>query len=131
MMTIDEFIKDKKQPKLIRMDVEGYEYEILKGMKNTLNSEVKILMELHPYPKFLSPKKLDELYQILEEHNYKAKFVVFENKVLENWLTKILYREAGIKLPIVKSNISLNQLKTLVAENRNLAAPNILFEKEK
>jgi FkbM family methyltransferase len=130
MMTIDEFIKDKKTPKLIRMDVEGYEYEILKGMSNTLKSDIKILMELHSIPKYLSPKKLDELYQILEENNFRAKFVVFENKIIEKWLLKFLHKESGEKLPIIAANISLEELKILVKENQYLASPNILFEKE-
>jgi FkbM family methyltransferase len=131
MMTIDEFVKDKKAPKLIRMDVEGYEYEILKGMSSTLKGDIKILMELHPSPKFLGPKKLDELYQTLEQNNFKAKFVVFENKVIENWLFEFFYRESGEKLPIIASNISLDELKRLVETNQKFACPNILFEKQK
>jgi FkbM family methyltransferase len=130
MVTIDEFVKDKQTPKLIRMDVEGYEYEILKGMNNTLKGNVKILMELHAFPKYLTPKKLDEIYNILEQNNYRAKFVVFENKVIENKLLEILYKKSGDKLPVIAADISLQELKRIVKENEYLAAPNVLFEKE-
>ncbi len=132
MMTIDEFVKDKETPNLIRMDVEGYEYEILKGMNRTLKGDVKILMELHAVPKYLSPKKLDEIYGVLEKNNYRAKFVVFENKIIENKLLEFLYKKSGDKLPVIAANISMQELKTFVKENQDLlTAPSILFEKEK
>lgn len=132
MMTIDEFVKDKKMPKLIRMDVEGYEYEILKGMSSTLKSDIKILMELHAVPKYLSPKKLDEIYNMLEQNRFRAKFVVFENKVTENKLVEFFYKKSGDKLPVIAADISMQELKTLIQENQSLlTAPSILFEKEK
>lgn len=131
MTTIDEFVKGKQTPQLIRMDVEGYEYEILKGMNHVLNKDVRILMELHPEPKCLSPKKLDELYQILKQHNFRVKFVVFENKVKENKLLDFFIRKSGNNLPIYAANISIDELRRLVKENQHLASPNILFEKLK
>lgn len=130
MITIDEFIKDKKTPKLIRMDVEGYEYEILKGMKDTLKEDIKILMELHPQPGFMHPNKLQELYQILEKNNFRVKFVVFENKVIENTVIEILNKKSGIELPVVAANMSIQELKQFVIQYQHLAAPNILLEKE-
>ena len=39
--TVDTFFKDKTPPNFIRMDVEGSEYEIIKGMAKTLNREHK------------------------------------------------------------------------------------------
>ena len=39
MMTIDEFMSDGKSVDLIRMDVEGYEAEILKGGESTLMTD--------------------------------------------------------------------------------------------
>lgn len=51
ILSLDEFLKDKSNPDFIRMDVEGYEYFILQGMKNTLKSKhpMKIFIELHPH----------------------------------------------------------------------------------
>ena len=37
VVPVDSFLEDKATPKLIRMDVEGYEYEVLQGMTNTLD----------------------------------------------------------------------------------------------
>ena len=36
MLTIDGVLKDKKKPTLIKIDVEGFETEVLNGMQNTL-----------------------------------------------------------------------------------------------
>ena len=48
---LDTFLEDKRYPDLIRMDVEGYEYNIIKGMKNTLKVKkpLKLFIELHPH----------------------------------------------------------------------------------
>lgn len=129
MMTVDEFVKDKTAPSLVRMDVEGFEYEIIKGMTQTLKGNTKILLELHTQPTCLRPGKLEELLQILEDNHYKIKFIVYEHKVRENWVTRVLLRRAGDQLPITGSNISIHHLKEFIPLYRDLTAPNILFEK--
>jgi FkbM family methyltransferase len=127
--TVDAFFKDKAPPNLIRMDVEGYEYEIIKGMAKTLKGNIKILAELHPLRRYLDPEKMDEIFQILEQNNFRVSFVVFEDKVVENRIVRFLLKKAGNKLPIVASNISMQELKKLVEVNRGLASPNVVFEK--
>jgi len=49
VVTVDDFIIENKMPALIRMDVEGYEGEIIAGMKKTmaLGAPLKIIIELH------------------------------------------------------------------------------------
>ncbi len=131
MMTVDEFVKDKAPPNLVRMDVEGFEYEIIKGMTQTLKGKTKILLELHTQPTCLRPEKLEELLQILKDNHYKIKFIVYEHKVRENLVTRVLLRRAGDQLPIIGSNISIQRLKEFIPLYRDLTvAPNILFEKK-
>lgn len=129
MMTVDQFLVGKKPPSLVRMDVEGFEYEIIKGMEQTLKGKPNILLELHAQPSYLEPEKLDELLQILEDCQYRVKFVVYEHKVRENPITRTLLRHAGDKLPIVGENMSIKQLRQFIPTYRYLTAPNILFEK--
>jgi len=74
ILTVDNFLKDKQNPDLIRMDVEGYEYQILKGMSSTLSLKPKLLMEIHGY--ILSNKQQNEIFSILEDYGYRPKFVV-------------------------------------------------------
>ena len=49
IITIDSFLKDKPYPSFVRMDVEGYETEIIRGMKGVLaqHKPLKIFIELH------------------------------------------------------------------------------------
>jgi len=49
IITLDKFLEGKPYPNIIRMDTEGYEEEIIKGMKRTLSMEkpLKIFMEFH------------------------------------------------------------------------------------
>jgi FkbM family methyltransferase len=128
--TVDTFFKDKAPPNLIRMDVEGYEYEIIKGMAKTLKGNIKILAELHPLRCYIDPEKMDELFQVLEQNNFTVRFVVFEDKVVENRIVRFLLKKAGDKLPIVASNISMQELKKLIEDNPGVASPNVVFEKQ-
>ena len=129
VFTVDAFLKDKVAPNFIRMDVEGYEYEILKGMPKTLSSNIKMLIELHPWRPFLDPAKMNEILDILEQNQFRVKFAVFEEKVEENKVIKLLLKKAGSKLPLVVSNMSIQGLRKLLADNPRLASPNVLFVK--
>ena len=76
--SVDEFISDNEIKKIdfIRMDIEGYEVEVLKGMKKTLNNmKPSILIETHPhfYDENRSfTKQLQYLFRI----NYKVKLII-------------------------------------------------------
>lgn len=61
VMTIPDFIADKKPIDLIRMDVEGFEVEIFDGMKSLLENmkfKAKILFEVH------QPRYNEELHDM-------------------------------------------------------------------
>lgn len=66
--TGDDFLKDKKSPTFIRMDIEGYEYNAIRGMKNTLVNKPKLLIEFHPH--ILSHVEITEILSILKESGY-------------------------------------------------------------
>ena len=129
METVDNFLKDKTPPNLVRMDVEGFEYEIIKGMSETLKGDVKILVELHPLPRYMKPGKMEEIFQILEQNNFTVRFAVFEDKVEETRLIRFLLKKAGDKLPIINSNMSIPEFKKMLKENIQFASPNVVFEK--
>jgi FkbM family methyltransferase len=76
--TLDEFLRDKKQPDLIRMDVEGYEYYIIEGMKNTLNAKrnMKIFMELHSQEMKQAGLKPEVMFTTLLEAGFKPKYFI-------------------------------------------------------
>lgn len=130
METVDDFLEDKSPPNLIRMDVEGYEYQIIKGMAHTLKGNVKILVELHPWRPYLDSQKTNELLGILEQNNFKVQFAVFEDKVPEKGIVRVLQKKAGSKLPVIASNISIRELKKLIQDNYGEVGPNVVFEKK-
>ena len=74
--SFDSYFENKKLPTFIKMDVEGAEIDILKGMKNFLesSSRCKILMELHP--PLYSSKKCIESFELLFKNGFRLeKFV--------------------------------------------------------
>jgi len=126
VVTVDSFLKDKPIPNLIRMDVEGYEYYIIKGMTKTLMENEKILMELHP--PLLPKEKLEEMIQILKEDNYKIQFFVTEHNVNEHKIVKYLMRKGGDNLPVIAFKLTIDELRKLIQADPE-ASPHILFSK--
>ena len=127
LVTVDTFFKDKPSPKLIRMDVEGYEYQIFKGMPETLKGNTRIFMELHYGPPFISIEKMNEFFRLLEENKYRVRFAVFEDKVEDIKVVRALLKKSGYKLPIILTNVSVQELKRVL--EKNPMSPNVLFEK--
>ncbi len=81
--TLDRFVEKNlhKPPTLVRMDVEGYEYQIIKGMLKTLNKNIplKLLIELHPpWLNLMSRKNMEELIDILKSKGFKIKGIFSE-----------------------------------------------------
>jgi FkbM family methyltransferase len=123
--TVDAFLDGKKFPKLVRMDVEGSEYEIILGMKKTLTNNVRLMIELHP--KFLNGK-LDALFDILRNYGYFVRFVVFEAKNKQNCVMRALGAKSGENFSLIAHNLSLSQLRKIIAEHPD-TGPNAIFEK--
>ena len=74
--SFDSYFSNKSLPTFIKMDVEGAEVDILKGMKCFLesSSKCKILMELHPT--LYSPKECIQSFELLFKNGFKLeKFV--------------------------------------------------------
>ena len=125
--TVDTFIRDKQVPNFVRMDVEGYEYEIIKGMQHLLEKNISLLIELHP--DVIISEKMEELLQILEQKKFKIRFVVFEEKIEENPILRSLKRSVrNAQLPIYLFQVSFQELKNAITENPDIA-PNIFFQK--
>jgi len=78
--TLDDFIKNKQKPNLIRMDIEGYEYYVIEGMKNTMKqcNPCKIFIEIHPYQ--MNQKGLDfkKPIKTIFELGFKPRYIVKE-----------------------------------------------------
>jgi len=76
--TMDKFFENKPAPNFIKMDIEGHEVEVFKGMYQTLKRAafpVKILMEVHPMFYSDSHSLEVELKRLLDI-GFKSKYVV-------------------------------------------------------
>lgn len=78
--TLDEFMKDKHLPDLIRMDIEGYEYYILDGMKHTLQAcqNCTMFIEVHPYQMYEKGLDYTKPLQQLFDAGFRPTYVVKE-----------------------------------------------------
>jgi FkbM family methyltransferase len=76
--TLDDFMEDKPYPDIIRMDTEGYEYNILKGMQRILETKkaLSIFMEFHF--RWLGKGKSIELLRILKNANFEIADATYE-----------------------------------------------------
>ena len=77
VVTVDTFLKDKLKPDLIRMDVEGYEYEILQGMTKLLDNKVplKLFIEVHFD---ILMDKIILMVKLLKEKGFEIKVATYE-----------------------------------------------------
>jgi FkbM family methyltransferase len=85
LMTLDRFVESyvRENPTFIRMDVEGYEYQIIKGASKVLEKDkpLKLCIELHPH---LMPKdNMLELLHILKQNGLKVKAIFVESNSYE------------------------------------------------
>jgi FkbM family methyltransferase len=85
--TVDSIVDSfSLSPKFVKIDVEGAELDVLKGMKLTLEKyKPKIMLEKHPtlIPKNINLKNIDEY---LLKYNYQSKLIHSEDiAIREMW----------------------------------------------
>jgi len=77
---LSRYLEDKPQLDLLRMDLEGYEVEILDALAalpSSLTRRLHILMETHP--EFYHPRRHDMravLQRLHERHGYRVKYLI-------------------------------------------------------
>lgn len=65
------------EPDVVRMDVQGYELEILKGMGKILDSDnLMLFLEVHPSKIEDYDGDIEEFWRILSEHGFKVKCLI-------------------------------------------------------
>ncbi len=77
VLSVDSFLRGKKIPCFIRMDLEGYEYSVLRGMPRTLEEDLSLLVEMHMG--ILGPEKREKIILLLKNKGFKEA-VVFKKR---------------------------------------------------
>ena len=79
VISLDEY-KDLPVPDLIKIDVEGMEYQVLMGMKSIITRrKPAIYYEAH------ETKELPEIFDLLKPLNYRLYWCCIPNYVTNNW----------------------------------------------
>lgn len=80
-ITLDGFTENKRPPDFVRMDVEGFEFRILKGMKRMLlaNRRIKICMEVHPLLIEQGGEKAESMLKLLSDYGFNINYLVEED----------------------------------------------------
>lgn len=121
----DDFLKNKRTPKLIRMDVGGYEYAVIEGLKKTLDSDVSLFLEIHPA--LMTDSQLKGMFNTFREKGFSRAVVVLEPhlgyfnakydiKLAIKWLTKKIGDEE--KLEAIKT-MDLNAFFNFISQKRD------------
>ena len=78
--TLDDFLIDKKQPDIIRMDIEGFEYYVVDGMEKTLQNTKSCIMfiEVHPFQIFEKGLDYKKPLEKLFKYGFVPKYIVRE-----------------------------------------------------
>jgi FkbM family methyltransferase len=79
--SLDSFLKEKRRPDLIRMDVEGYEYEILVGMRGILASGLPLRLFIEFHPHIMGPQRASSFLATLQAHRFRLKKVILEPNI--------------------------------------------------
>lgn len=81
-VSIDDYLKGEKVA-FIKMDIQGFEMEAIKGMKETLksNPKVKIISEFWPYGLRKAGSSVTDYYKLLQDLNFKIELL--KNNKLE------------------------------------------------
>jgi len=82
-VSIDDYLGDNKKADFIKMDIQGFEMQALKGMHKTLeqNKEIKIISEFWPYGLRTAGSSVIEYYNLLTEKGFSC--YIFKKDKLE------------------------------------------------
>jgi len=128
LQTVDYFLKDKAKPNFIRMDVEGYEINIFRGMTQTLRLEkLRVFFEMHPA--ILSKEEIAEIFDLFEQNGFDVKYCLLNPMLDRNPLISFAYAQLGeynsYKGQLLETNIS--QARKWALETNFMKCPHFLF----
>ena len=91
--TLDSFLQGKKKPDIVRMDVEGYEFEILKGMKETFGRADRLQLFIEVHADFLGKEKTSAMYKMMKGYGIRECHVIKESLDVLKFYSGVFSRE--------------------------------------
>lgn len=81
VITLDEYFDNKPvEYNLMTLDVQGYELEVLKGSKNTLNSIDYILCEINRAELYTGCPMVEDIDEYLKQFNFKRSITSWDGQ---------------------------------------------------
>jgi FkbM family methyltransferase len=93
VVSIDSFLEGKRLPDIVRMDVEGYEYEILKGMEETMKKDRGMQFFIEVHADFMGAEKTIALFKIMKENGFEHCRVIMDSMDVLKFAEKIVSKE--------------------------------------
>lgn len=124
VVTVDNFLEGKETPRLIRMDVEGHEINIIRGMTQTLREDVKLLIEVHGSG--MTATESNEFIDALKRHGFKVAFAALDHCFRPNRFVGYVFRRVGMISAVV--DLDMEQLRNWLVTRGECV--NVLFTKE-
>lgn len=89
-ITLDNFFKDKEKPDVLKIDVEGAEIKVLKGMEDLLKRDLVIFLELHGNRLFKFNSDSKEVINFLMDRGYNMYEIIKHRNYYEPFNKKLL-----------------------------------------
>lgn len=86
-LSIDSFAnRQETSPDIIKIDVDGYEYDVVKGIESILtNTNIRVYVEIHPFYLDKIGKSSKDILDLVEDFN--CELVVANHTVNTDWVS--------------------------------------------
>ena len=106
VVTLDDFLKNKPYPNMIRMDVEGYEYQIIRGMKNTLQRKLPLTLCIEFHFHLLRKRESTEILETLMSTGFQIVDVAIEAGPRGRHQHKLLLKVLRLVEPVIGKELN-------------------------
>lgn len=93
VMTLDSFLEGKRLPDIVRMDVEGYEHEILQGMSRTMKKGRGMQLFIEVHADFMGVEKTIALFRMMKESGFSHCHAIIDSTDVLKFAEKIVSKE--------------------------------------
>ena len=90
VLKLDTFLKNKLKPTFIRMDLEGYELEVVKGMLTTLKECQQLVVFIEVHPHIMNRKDVITLLKIFRENDFEIHSAANREKIYITTIDRLL-----------------------------------------
>jgi precorrin-6B methylase 2 len=84
-LSLDEYVESQPKPDIIKIDVEGAEFEVLSGATDILTEQPDLFIEVHPEKLGNNGVSQNDIFDILNQHGYGFKWAHHREEDNNDW----------------------------------------------